>query len=109
MKKDPMCLPLLSTCWGLAGEKLLFPGRMLTWVDVVSEKFAVWLLPQRPRPLPWWKMSWPEAPSWKRTLGTPSGSNWEKPDLTRCTSGTNWRQGNMARALEPVCPFLTPI
>ena len=59
-KKDPTYLLLLSTCWGLAGEKLLFPRRMLTWVRVVSGKFALWLLPQRPRPLPWWKMSWPE-------------------------------------------------
>ena len=73
MKKDPMCLPLLSTCWGLAGEKLLFPGRMLSWVDVVSEKFAVWLLPQRPRPLPWWKMSWPEP-------GPLFGMSWDGGD-----------------------------
>ena len=83
-KKDPTYSPFLSTCWGLTGEKLLFPRRMLTWVHVVSGKFALWLLPQRPRPLPWWKMSWPEpVPLFSISWDGGDWSPWERPGCSR--------------------------
>lgn len=73
---------------------------MLTWAHVASEKFALWFWPQRPRPLPWWKMSWPEP-------GPLFGISWDGGDWSLWEDlgapGEAWGEAAAVLRGESVC------